>query len=131
MSVNDRDKEAVVDVARGLYQLGFDLIATKGTSRHLRGCGLEVTEIAKVHEGSPNITDQIRSGAVKIVINTPVGRDSHYDDRYIRFEAMKAQIPCITTSSAARAIVSAIRAIKSERLEVHALQDTAQHRTKR
>ncbi len=131
VSVAERDKSSLVDVARGLYQLGFELMATRGTAAHLRDRGLNVIDVAKVHEGTPNIVDQIRSGDVKLIINTPVGRESHHDDRYIRFEAMKAEVPCVTTISAACAVVAAIRAVKSERLDVYALQDNTRLRTVR
>lgn len=123
ISVNDRDKAAVVDLARGLYQLEFDLVATSGTAAILRRHGLEVAVVKKRHEGSPNIAEAISQGEIALVINTPIGKESHLDDRYLRWEALKWNIPCITTLSAARALVEAIRSIKAERILAHCLQD--------
>jgi len=125
ISVNEGDKSASLDIARGLYQLGFDLIATGGTARFLRGAGLTVTPVKKRHEGSPNIVDLIERREVDLIINTPVGREGHVDDRYIRRAAMLYGVPCQTTLSASRALVHAIRSIKAERLSVHCLQDLA------
>ena len=82
-----------------------------------------VKSIQKLHEGGPSINDYIKKREVDLIINTPVGKASHHDDRYIRLNAMKAGISCVTTLSAARALIEAIRAIKSERLTVNALQD--------
>lgn len=123
ISVNDRDKAAVVDLARGLYQLEFDLVATEGTAEVLKRHGLEVEVVKKRHEGSPNIAEAIADRQVDLIINTPVGKASHLDDRYLRWEALKWNIPCITTLSAARALVAAIRSIKAERILAHCLQD--------
>nr|MDJ0842565.1 carbamoyl phosphate synthase large subunit [Acidobacteriota bacterium] len=123
ISVNDRDKGAAIEIARGLYQLGFDLLATQGTSDFLERAGLDVTPLKKLHQGSPNIVDYLTEKRVDLIINTPVGKESHHDDRYIRLNAIKAGVSCTTTLSAARALIEAIRAIKSERLTVNALQD--------
>ncbi len=123
ISLNRRDKPAALELARSIYQLGFDLIATVGTGEYLREHGLEVTILRKRYEGSPNIIDYIERREIALVINTPIGKESHHDDRYIRLACTRYQIPCLTTLSAARALVQAIRAIKSERLTVHCLQD--------
>ncbi len=123
ISVNQQDKPAVVDIARGLYQLGFELIATSGTARALEEAGLEVRSVKKLHEGKPNIADLIERREVDLIINTPIGREGRIDDRYIRRAAMQNHISCLTTLSAARALVHAIRSIKAERLNIHCLQD--------
>jgi len=123
ISVNDADKGAAIEIARGLYTLGFEILATSGTASFLERVGLEVTTVKKLTEGSPNIVDYIERDEVDLIINTPVGKISHRDDRYIRREAMKHKISCVTTLSAAQALIEAIRAIKSERMTVHALQD--------
>ncbi|MCB1050832.1 MAG: ATP-grasp domain-containing protein, partial [Acidobacteria bacterium] len=125
LSVNDRDKDQIAEIGRGLYQLGFDLVATQGTGKVLKEAGLPVHLVKKVYEGEPNIVQMIRAGEIALVINTPIGKSSHRDDRYIRWEAMRAHVACLTTLSASRALIEAIRAIKSERLEVFALQDLA------
>lgn len=127
ISVNDRDKPAVVDLARGLYQLEFDLVATGGTAAFLRKHGLEVEDIKKRHEGEDNVADAIANREVDLIINTPIGKKSHIDDSYLRWEALKWNIPCVTTLSAARALVSAIRSIKAERILAHCLQDQMAH----
>jgi len=123
ISVNDRDKGAAIDIVRDLYLLGFDLIATRGTAEFLQRSGIPVQAIKKLHEGSPNIVDYMREGKVHLVINTPIGKESHHDDRHIRLNATRYHISCQTTLSAARALVQAIRAIKLERLMVHCFQD--------
>ena len=125
ISVNDRDKGNAIDIARSIYQLGFDIIATGGTAEFLKRSGIEVNTVRKLHQGGPSILDLIADNKVQLIINTPVGKEGHHDDRYIRLSAMKANVPCITTLSAARALIQAIRAIKSERLTVNCLQDLA------
>jgi carbamoyl-phosphate synthase large subunit len=123
LSVNDRDKGKIAEIGRGLYQLGFDLCATQGTAEVLRAAGLPVELVAKVHQGEPHIAQAIAEGSVALVVNTPIGKHGHVDDRYIRLEAQRCGVPCLTTLSASRAAIEAIRAIKSERLEVFAIQD--------
>ncbi|CAM2007330.1 carbamoyl-phosphate synthase large subunit [Acanthopleuribacter pedis] len=128
ISVTDSDKQVIAQVARELYQLGFTIVATRGTAQFLRERGVPTEDIAKRHQGSPNIVDAIQGGEIALIINTPVGKESHEDDRYIRFEALRLNVPCITTTSAAMAVVAAIRAIKSERLTADSLQDLARDR---
>ena len=124
LSTHDRDKSALVPVARRLAELGFSLIATSGTAAALAADGLSVQSILKVHEGRPNIEDAIRSGQIQLVINTPVGRQAAHDDRYLRRAALDYAVPTVTTLAAARAAVEAIAALHREpELEVVALQD--------
>ena len=123
LSTHDRDKAALVPVARRLGELGFSLIATSGTAAALAAEGLAVQSILKVHEGRPNIEDAIRSGQIQLVINTPVGRQAAHDDRYLRRAALDYAVPTVTTLAAARAAVEAIAALQGQTLTIHALQD--------
>jgi carbamoyl-phosphate synthase large subunit len=123
LSTHDRDKSALVPVARRLAELGFSLIATSGTAAALAADGLTVQSILKVHEGRPNIEDAIRSGQIQLVINTPVGRQAAHDDRYLRRAALDYAVPTVTTLAAARAAVEAIAALQGQTLTIHALQD--------
>ncbi|OFW14811.1 MAG: carbamoyl phosphate synthase large subunit [Acidobacteria bacterium RIFCSPLOWO2_02_FULL_67_21] len=123
ISVNNGDKPTVVPIARDLAQLGFRLTATRGTAAFLRAYGIDVEVIYKVNEGRPNVADQIVNGKIALVINTPLGRDSFFDDRAVRRAATMAQVPCITTLTGASAAVSAIKALRSEALTVRSLQD--------
>jgi len=123
LSTHDRDKPALLPVARRLSDLGFRLVATEGTARSLGEAGLAVEPILKVHEGRPNIEDAIRSGQIQLVINTPVGRQAAHDDRYLRRAAIDYAVPAVTTLAGARAAVEAIAALQSEPVAVNALQD--------
>jgi carbamoyl-phosphate synthase large subunit len=123
LSVNDQDKRGVVDLARGLHELGFKLVATRGTRRRLENAGLPCDFVYKVNEGRPNIVDLIKSKAVALVINTPLGRSSFYDERAIRRAAMQYAVPCITTLTGAAATVAAIKSLREEKIEVRSLQD--------
>jgi carbamoyl-phosphate synthase large subunit len=123
LSTHDRDKLALVPVARGLEALGFSLIATTGTARVLNEAGLKVEPILKVHEGRPNIEDAIRSGRIQLIVNTPIGRQAAHDDRYLRRAALDYAVPTVTTLAGARAAVEAITALQAHSLTVTALQD--------
>lgn len=123
LSTHDRDKLALVPVARGLAALGFSLIATTGTARVLNEAGLTVEPILKVHEGRPNIEDAIRSGRIQLIVNTPIGRQAAHDDRYLRRAALDYAVPTVTTLAGARAAVEAITALQTHSLTVMALQD--------
>ncbi|HEX6198725.1 MAG TPA: carbamoyl-phosphate synthase large subunit, partial [Thermoanaerobaculia bacterium] len=123
LSVHDRDKEGLVPVARGLAEAGFELVATGKTAEFLAERGLEVRPVLKVHEGRPNVVDHLINGEIDLVVNTPIGREGHVDDSYIRQTALKHNLPCITTLSGARAAVEGIRALRAGRFEVHSLQD--------
>jgi carbamoyl-phosphate synthase large subunit len=123
ISVNNSDKPTVLPIARELEQLGFKLTATRGTAAFLRAHGIAVDVIYKVNEGRPNVADHLVNGKIDLVINTPLGRESFFDDRAVRRAATMAQVPCITTLTGASASVSAIKAIRSEGLSVRSLQD--------
>ncbi len=123
ISVKDRDKRAIAFIAKRLRDLGFKILATKGTARTLRMNGVRVEEVLKFSEGSPNIVDEIRGGTIDLIINTPHGRVSSQDGKAIRANAVMSDIPCITTVSGAQAVVNAIESMRNERLEVRPLQE--------
>jgi carbamoyl-phosphate synthase large subunit len=123
ISVNNHDKAAVVQIARDLRDVGFRLVATRGTANYLRAHGLEVEIVFKVNEGRPHVGDEILNNAVQLVINTPLGRESFFDDRTVRRIAMMHAVPCITTLTGAAAAVNAIKALHAEGLSVRALQE--------
>ncbi|MGB2715978.1 MAG: carbamoyl-phosphate synthase large subunit [Vicinamibacterales bacterium] len=123
ISVNNHDKPAVVQIARALRDLGFRLVATRGTANFLRAHGIEAAIVYKINEGRPHVGDEILNQRVQLVINTPFGRESFFDDRTVRRIAMMHSVPCITTLTGAAATVNAIKAIKNETLTVRALQE--------
>ena len=123
ISVCDRDKRAVVPVARQLHALGFRIMSTRGTARLLQASGIPVEQVRKVHEGRPNVVDRIVNGEVQLVINTPFGRETRSDGYHIRTAAVQHGVSNITTLAAAQASVAAIEAIIRGNLEVIALQD--------
>ena len=110
ISVNDADKGQAVLIARRLTRLGFEVMATLGTAVRLREVGLQVENVFKVNEGRPNIVDHIKRGGIALVINTPLGRSSHFDEQAIRRAALQYNVPCVTTMTGAQAIVEAIGA---------------------
>ncbi len=123
LSVNDDDKQHVVPVARDLAELGFDLIASKGTAAYLRAHGLDVQVVYKINEGRPHVGDRLFNREVQLVINTPLGRESFFDDMTMRRIAMLYGVPCVTTLTGAAATVSAIRALRADESVVRPLQD--------
>jgi carbamoyl-phosphate synthase large subunit len=124
ISVNDGDKGQAVLLARRLARLGFDLIATLGTAARLREVGLEVANVFKVNEGRPNVVDSIKQGEIALVINTPLGRASHYDEQAIRRAALQYNVPCVTTMTGAQALVEALASrTNGKEIGVYALQD--------
>ena len=128
ISVNDHDKRHVASVAKELATAGLKIIATRGTATALTRAGIEVEGVYKVNEGRPNIVDLIKTGKVHLVINTPLGRESFYDEKSIRRAAIRYNVPCITTLSAASAAARGIRAMAGHAPDVAALQDL--HRRK-
>ena len=124
ISVTDADKGQAALLARRLKNLGFDLIATYGTANRLREVGLECESVFKVNEGRPNIADLIRQGEISLIINTPLGRVSYYDEQAIRKAALQFNVPCVTTITGAEALVEAIAAKKSkDKITVRSLQE--------
>ncbi|MBS1199104.1 MAG: carbamoyl-phosphate synthase large subunit [Proteobacteria bacterium] len=112
LTVADRDQQAAVQVARSFRNLGFKILATQGTLSVLKAQGVDAELVQKMHEGRPNIVDAIKNGAIQLVVNTPSGKMSQYDDSYIRKAAIKYKIPYITTLAAA---VAAARGIEEFR----------------
>ena len=123
ISVNNHDKPAVVQIARDLRDIGFKLVATRGTANYLRAHGIEAEIVFKVNEGRPHVGDEILNNRIQLVISTPLGRESFFDDRTVRRIAMMHGVPSITTLTGAAATVNAIKAIHTEGLTVRALQE--------
>jgi carbamoyl-phosphate synthase large subunit len=128
ISVNDHDKRHITGLVQDLLAAGLEVVATRGTAAALATAGIEVESVYKVNEGRPNIVDLIKTAKVNLVINTPLGRESFYDEKSIRRAAIRYNIPCITTLSAATAAAKGIRAMKGHAVDVAALQDL--HRRK-
>ncbi|HEV7798848.1 MAG TPA: carbamoyl-phosphate synthase large subunit [Pyrinomonadaceae bacterium] len=124
ISVNDAYKGQAVVLARRLARLGFEIVATLGTADRLREVGLKVESVFKVNEGRPNIVDHIKRGEIALVINTPLGRASRFDEQAIRRAALQYNVPCVTTMTGAQAIVEAIGAREADgMIEVRSLQE--------
>ncbi|MDD2680070.1 MAG: carbamoyl-phosphate synthase large subunit, partial [Candidatus Omnitrophica bacterium] len=123
VTVTDKDKPEVLPIAAKLAQLGFKLLATENTQHFLKEKGVEAVLVKKLHEGRPNIADAIKSREINLIINTPVGRMSVYDDSYIRMLAIQHKVPYVTTLSAARATVDGIDAVKKRQTEPKSLQE--------
>jgi carbamoyl-phosphate synthase large subunit len=123
VSMNDRDKQAVVPIVKDLLDLGLKVVATAGTQQVLKESGLDVEPVLKVHEGRPNIVDSMKNRQIHLVINTPVGERAQEDDRMIRRTALAYKIPIITTIAGAKATASAIRTLKSVPLDVKSIQE--------
>jgi carbamoyl-phosphate synthase large subunit len=129
LSVRDRDKDAAVDLGRGLIDLGFDLCATAGTAHVLAAAGLPVTSVRKVGEqdGGATVVDLVRRGRCDLVVNTPAGRGARSDGYLIREAALAARIPCVTTLAGASAAVEAIALARNE--DAVSLQERVAKRT--
>ncbi len=123
VSVKDKDKGAITPIVRGLYEMGFKLVATHGTAEVLKKSGIEVGFLKKISEGSPNITDLLNKSEIDLVINTPSGEKPRKDEIVIRSLAVSRGVPCVTTVEGALASVGGIRAMKEKNLGVTALQD--------
>jgi carbamoyl-phosphate synthase large subunit len=122
-TVNDHDKPAAIELARRYADLGFQIVATEGTANALEGAGLIVERVFKVKEGRPNIVDLIKGDRIQLVINTPRGQDTFFDEKAIRRAAVLARIPTITTIAAAQAAAEGIAAMQRQRTTVYALQE--------
>ncbi len=123
LSVHDGDKDALLPLARELDSLGFRLFATAGTAKALEKGGLTAKTVLKVNEGRPNIVDLLINGSVDLIVNTPLGRESFYDEVSIRRTALDRDVPCLTTLSAASAALEAIRARAAGALTYAPLQE--------
>jgi carbamoyl-phosphate synthase large subunit len=123
ITIADRDKERILEAAKNFRNMGFTIISTGGTRKFLAEHGIEAKHILKVHEGRPNIVDAIKNGEINLVVNTPAGRLSEYDDSYIRKNAIKYKIPYITTTSAALSSTNGIKERQNGAYKVKSLQD--------
>ena len=126
ISVNDQDKPRVLGIARELTEMGFKLVATRGTRAALGAAGVPAEKAYKVNEGRPNVVDLIKSGSLSLLINTPLGRASRVDDKAIRRAAVQYRVCSITTLSAAAAAVHGIRAEREHGTCVESLQELHQ-----
>jgi carbamoyl-phosphate synthase large subunit len=123
ITIADRDKEKIVETAKNFRDMGFTILSTGGTKQFLEKHGIQATLILKVHEGRPNIVDAIKNREIDLVVNTPAGRLSEYDDSYIRKNAIKHKIPYITTTSAALSSTKGIKERQQGEYKVRSLQD--------
>ncbi|HKQ61998.1 MAG TPA: carbamoyl-phosphate synthase large subunit [Candidatus Polarisedimenticolaceae bacterium] len=123
VSVNDNDKPNVVPIARGLAELGFRLMATHGTGTYLRSQGIACSDVLKVFEGRPNIVDLMKNGEIDLLLNTPLGRETYFDEKAMRQTATQRGIPLVTTLSGGHAMVEAIQAMRQGQFEVSSLQE--------
>jgi len=122
LSVNDHDKERVVALARQFVEMGFHLVATHGTAVVLERAGLQPERVHKVKEGRPNVVDLIKGDRIQLIINTPRGQDTFFDEKAIRRAAVLSRIPTITTLAAAQAAAEGIASLQKGTLSVFALQ---------
>ncbi len=122
LSVNDHDKDRAVALARQFVEMGFHLVATHGTAVVLEEAGLQPERVHKVKEGRPNVVDLIKGDRIQLIINTPRGQDTFFDEKAIRRAAVLARIPTITTLAAAQAAAEGITALQKGTLNVFALQ---------
>ncbi|MDP8217212.1 MAG: carbamoyl-phosphate synthase large subunit, partial [Candidatus Theseobacter exili] len=123
ISVSNREKDGIVPVAKRFIDLGFNILATKGTHELLSNNGVTSKPVLKVHEGRPHIVDAINNKEIQLVINTPIGKLSKHDDSYIRKTAVKQKIPYITTLAAANAAASGIEAYRKGNYGIKSLQE--------
>ena len=124
LSVCDRDKPELVEIAKSFSDLGFRIYSTGNSYKLIKDAGIDCEKICKIYEGRPNIADEIANGEIQLIINTPAGKSSVHDDSYIRKAAIKHKIPYITTMAAAKASTEGIRAVKENKsFGVKSLQD--------
>ena len=123
ISVNQHDKNVISKIAADLVEIGFKIVASRGTAQVLRNSGVRAETVYKVNEGRPHIVDYIKSGKVDLIINTPLGRESFFDEKAIRRAAIHHHVPCITTIPGAAAAVNGIRALQRQSLNVRTLQE--------
>jgi len=123
ISVNDKDKPKIIQIAKKLADMGFKIVATNGTSKILTEHNIPCSKVFKVYEGRPNIVDLIINGEIALVINTPLGKASKFDEKSIRSIAIERRIPVITTIAAAKAAIEGIEAIKNQEISIKPLQE--------
>ncbi len=123
MSVSNAQQTILAKVAKRFSELNFKILATEGTHRYLKENGVESQMVNKLHQGRPNIVDYITNKEIQLIINTPVGKMSQYDDSYIRKAAIKHRLPYITTMAAAAAAVNGISDRLNKPVTTHSLQE--------
>ena len=124
ISVNDEDKDAIIDIAKKLSQLGFNIISTKGTGDMLEENGIKCHKVLKIREGRPNVLDMIKNGEIDLIINTPEGRIARSDGYYLRTAAVLRNVPSVTTISGASALVQGIQEMKyNSKVKVKPIQE--------
>jgi carbamoyl-phosphate synthase large subunit len=123
VSVADKSKAGIVDLAFRLHGMGYTLLATDGTAKLLEAAGIPTRRVKKISEGHPNLLDFLTDGEVALVMNTPRGKGARTDEGQIRAAAVQAGVPCLTTIEAAAAAVRAMEALRNEEMQVQALQD--------
>ncbi len=123
ISVNSRYRDEVVPVARRFAELGFELVATRGTAAYLQAAGLTCKTVFKVNEGRPNAVDLLKAGAIQLIVYTTTGALSFEDEKSIRRAAVQYRVPCITTLSGARAAVEAVASKQRDPIRVWSLQE--------
>jgi len=124
ISLNNNDKKVKsLKIVKEFIDIGFGIVGTLGTAKYLNENGIEAEGVFKVNEGRPNVVDRIKNGEIKLVINTPLGRESRYDEYAIGWAAVQQKIPFVTTLSAASSVVDAIKELKSGRISVKSLQE--------
>jgi len=128
LTVADKDKKFLLPIAKRIKAAGLKIFSTDGTSRFLEENGIDNTPIKKLHEGRPNIADAIKNKEIQLVINTPVGSGSKYDDSYIRMKAIQHKVPYITSMAAAQASIEGIEAAKQSQIIPKSLQEYHQER---
>jgi carbamoyl-phosphate synthase large subunit len=126
LSVNDRHKAEGVEIAKRLAELGFSLVATRGTAAAVQAAGVRCKTVFKVNEGRPNATDLLKAGSIQLAIYTTTGGTAFVDEKSIRRSAVSYRVPCITTMSGARAAVDAIAARRRDPIRVWSLQEIHQ-----
>jgi carbamoyl-phosphate synthase large subunit len=124
ISVNDRDKAEVIDVARGFEECGFKILATGKTYELITANHIKAEKIFKLYQGRPNILDAVANGQIDIIVNTPIDKKGANDDSYIRKAAIKGKICYVTTIAAAKATIAGIKAVKNNKvIGVKSLQE--------
>ncbi len=123
ITVASGDRDRALPVAKELADMGFKILATDGTAEFLGEKGIICESVKKLHEGHPNIVDLMKNRQIQFVLNTPAGKQSFYDDSYIRKSAIKYKIPYFTTTDAGRAAAKGIKAARENRIDVRSLQE--------
>lgn len=123
VTVNERDQQTVTPMVRRFRDLGFEILATKGTQGSLKALGVPSRLVYKVGEGRPDIVDYIVTGDISLLVNTPLGKKSQYDDYQMRRAAITYGVPYLTTMSATSAACDALIAMRSREREVRSIQE--------